>query len=111
MSMYCNDPLWIPSPWPDDVSDEMANILSNTFHALAMACEDRYVKQLQSYHDTRRAALYDPDRPWIRKPVEPDHDGYRADQEACAANFKARQLDLFDSSAGWEDVLWEHDDL
>ena len=109
MSTYCNDPLWIRSPWPDDISDETANILSNTFHALAMACDDRYCKELQSYHETRRAALYDPQRPWIRTPVEPDHDWSRTDEEAHAAASKARQLDLFDSSAGWEDVLWKDD--
>ncbi len=109
MSIYCNDPLWIRSPWPDEISDEMANILSTTFHALAMACDDRYFSQLQSYHEARRAVLYDPDRPWMRRPAEPDHDWSCADEESRAAYFKARQLDLFDSSAAWEDILWEDD--
>jgi len=109
MSMYCNDPLWIPSPWPDDISDEMAETLCNTFQALAMACDERYSHQLQSYYATRHAALYDPERPWMRKPVEPDNVWSRTDEEARAADFKERQLDLFDSSAGWDDVLWEDD--
>ena len=74
MSMNCNDPLWIASPWPDDISDEMAEVLCNTFQALAMACDERYFHQLHSYYATRRAALCDPERPWMRKPVEPDHD-------------------------------------
>jgi hypothetical protein len=109
MSMHCNDPLWVPSPWPDDISDEMAEILCNTFQALAMACDERYFHQLQSYYATRRAALYDPDRPWARNRVEPDPDWSRGGEEVHAVAFKARQLDLFDSSAGWDDVLWEDD--
>jgi hypothetical protein len=109
MSMHCSDPLWIPSPWPDDISDEMAKILCNTFQALATACDERYCHQLQSYYATRRAALYDQERPWMRKPVEPDYAWSRTDEEVRAANFKARQLDLFDSSAGWADPSWEDD--
>lgn len=109
MSMHCNDPQWIASPWPDDISDEMAEILCNTFQAIAMACDERYFHQLHDYYATRHAALRDPDRPWMRKPVEPDHVWSRTDEEAHAAYFKARQLDLFDSSAGWEEASWEDD--
>jgi hypothetical protein len=105
MSMHCNDPLWIPSPWPEDISDATAKTLCNTLHALAIACEDRYYNELERYRDKHRAALYDPDRPWMRKPAEPTC----TDEETWAAYFKARQLDLFDSSAGWEDTLWEDD--
>jgi hypothetical protein len=74
-----------------------------------MACDERYFRQLHDYYATRRAALCDPDRPWMRKPIEPDHDCSGTHDEArAAAYFKARQLDLFDSSAGWDD-LWEND--
>jgi hypothetical protein len=109
MSMHCNDPQWIPSPWPDDISDEMAEMLCHTLQALAMACDERYCHQLQSCYAARRAAPCDPERPWLRKPVEPGHVGARTDEQAHAAYFKARQLDLFDSSAGWQDVLREDD--
>jgi hypothetical protein len=57
---YSNDSPWIRSPWPDDISDETAEILVCTLHALAMACEDRYCQELRRYYQTQRAELYDP---------------------------------------------------
>jgi len=94
-----NDPVWIRSPWLEDISDETAEILSCTLHALAMACEDRYAQELRRYYQTQRAELYDPQRPWVRKPSEPSHNA----EEARAADFNARQLDLFHSEPAWED--------
>jgi hypothetical protein len=88
MSGYTPEPDQVPSPWLEDISDEAAAILAQTLLDLAMACEDR-CRKLQ------RAKLIDPNRTWMRKSLEPVEALFRDDPEALAADFDARQQDLF----------------
>lgn len=101
--IYSNDPLWTRSPWLDDISDETAEILVCTLHALAMACEDRYGQELRRYYQTQRAEFYDPQRPWIRKPSEPHSESPHDEEQARTDDFNARQLDLFRPEPAFDD--------
>jgi hypothetical protein len=106
MTGYTPEPEYVPSPWLEDISDESAAILAQTLLDLAMACEDRYERQVRRYRELQRAKLYDPDQPWVRKPAEPDNDLYRDAQEARAADFNARQLDLFRPESEWDNDFY-----
>jgi hypothetical protein len=102
MSGYTPEPDYVPSPWLEDISDEAAAILAQTLIDLAMACEDRYERQIHRYRELQRAKLIDPDRPWMRKSVDSDEDLSHDEQEALAADFNARQLDLFRPESEWD---------
>ena len=103
MSMHSDDPQWIPSPWLDDIEDEMVAILSATLHALAMACEDRYSQQLLRYYNSLEPPLDDPRRPWFRHPANPDGESSHETAESRLADFNARQLDLFRPETVWDE--------
>jgi hypothetical protein len=60
MSSANKNPLWVRSPWLDDISDETAEILSRSIYALAMACEDRCWQELRRYYQPRHDELHDP---------------------------------------------------
>lgn len=102
MTGYTPEPEYVLSPWLEDISDENAAILAQTLRDLATACEDRYEQQLHRYWQRKRAKLYDPDRPWVRIPAPPDDNLFHDDEEARAADFKARQLDLFRPESEWD---------
>ena len=103
MSLPSNDPPWIPSPWLQDISDEMAATLSATLHALAMACEDHYSEQLLPHYRSITPSAPDPQRPWIRDTQQSDCESSLNTEEARAADFNARQLDLFRPGIDWHD--------
>jgi hypothetical protein len=102
MSGYSPEPEYVLSPWLEQISDEAASILVATLAELAIACEDRYARQLDRYRRLRRARLADPDRPWMQKSVATDADLSRNHTEALAADFNARQLDLFLPETEWD---------
>jgi hypothetical protein len=95
MTGYTAAPNIVPSPWLDDISDEAAAILAQTFNDLTTACAKGYERQIDRHGEPLRAQHIDPDRPWMRRSVEPNEDLSRDDPEALAADFIARQLDLF----------------
>ena len=95
MTGYIPGPDIVPSPWLDDISDEAAAILAQTLNDLAMACEERYERQIDRHRERLRARFIDQDRPWMRRSVESNENLSHDDEEALAADFKARQLDLF----------------
>ena len=99
MSSYSPEPEYVLSPWLEQISDEAASILAATLSALLTACEDRYARQLDRYRSLRCAELVDPDRPWLRKSLATDADLSHDQTEALAADFNARQLDLFQPEA------------
>ena len=45
--------------FPDDISDEAASALTEFLYELAVACESRYLTQIQRYHCGQQN-LYDP---------------------------------------------------
>jgi hypothetical protein len=102
MTGYTPGPDIVPSPWLDDISDEAAAILAQTLLDLAMACEDRYERHIHRHRERLRAKFINPDRPWMRRSVASDEDLSRDDTEAFAADFNARQLDLFRPEAEWD---------
>ena len=102
MTGYTPEPEYVPSPWIDQISDEAAAILAQTLNELATACEDRYERQIRRYRERLRAQLVDPDQPWMRRSVKSDPDPSHDDEEALAADFKARQLDLFRPESEWD---------
>jgi hypothetical protein len=102
MTGYIPGPDFVPSPWLEDISDEAAAILAQTLNDLAMACEERYERQIDRYRERLRARFIDPDRPWMRRSVASNEDLSRDDPEAFAADFNARQLDLFRPEEEWD---------
>jgi hypothetical protein len=102
MSGYTPEPDYVPSPWLEEISDEAAAILASTLFDLAMACEDRYELQIDRYRKRLRAKFIDPHRPWMRRSPESNEDLSHDDEEALAADFNARQLDLFRPEAEWD---------
>lgn len=103
MSGYTPAPNIVPSPWIDDISDETAAILAQTLNELAMACQERYERQIDRHRQRLRARFIDPDRPWMRQCGESYEDLSHDDPDDRAADFSARQLDLFRSEAEWDD--------
>ena len=55
------------SPFPDDLSDEVATQLCDLLHQLAMAAEYRYLTQILRYRKKHRPPHVDPDHPWLSK--------------------------------------------
>ena len=55
--------------FPDDISDEAASALTEFLYELAVACESRYLTQIQRYHSGQQN-LYDPERPWLSPPAK-----------------------------------------
>jgi hypothetical protein len=102
MSGYIPEPEYVTSPWLEQISDEAASILASTLFELAKACDDRYEHQIERYRKLQRDKLIDPDRPWLRKTVESAEDLSHDDEESLAADFKARQLDLFRPESEWD---------
>ena len=102
MTGYIPGPDIVPSPWIDDIPDEAAAILHQTLSDLAMACEERYERQIEAHRERLRARFIDPDRPWMPRPAESTEDLSRDDPEDLAADFSARQLDLFLPEAEWD---------
>ena len=102
MTGYTPAPDIVPSPWLEDISDEAAAILAQTLNDLAMACEERYERQIDRHRERLRAQYIDPDRSWMRRSVESNEDLSRDDPEALAADFNARQLDLFRPKEEWD---------
>lgn len=103
MSGYTPEPEYVPSPWLDELSDEMADILVQTLHSLASACEDRYAQQLRRRSARAHRDLADPKCPWRPRVLDPDGESSHAAQERRIADFKARQLDLFRPHQSWDD--------
>ncbi len=56
--------------FPENISDEMASVLSTFLHDLASACESRYFTQLRRHHEAQRT-LFDPEHPWRSSPSDP----------------------------------------
>ena len=57
------------TPFPENLSDEAAFVLSETLHWLAMTCEEKYFAQIRRHAATLNQPKYiDLDHPWIRKP-------------------------------------------
>ena len=54
---------------PDDLPDEAATALARFLYDLAMACESRYLAQIQRHHRGQKN-LYDPERPWLSAPAK-----------------------------------------
>jgi hypothetical protein len=102
MTGYTPGPDIVPSPWLDEISDEAAAVLAQTLNDLAVACEERYERQIDRYRERLRAQYIDPDQPWMRRPVEADAHLSRDDPETLATDFNARQLDLFRPEAEWD---------
>ena len=102
MTGYIPGPDIVPSPWLEDISDEAAAILAQTLNDLAMACEERYERQIDRHRERLRARFIDQDRPWMRRSVESNENLSHDDEEALAADFKARQLDLFRPEEEWD---------
>ena len=103
MTSYTPEPDIVPSPWVEQISDEAAAVLAQTLCELAMACEERYERQIQNYRQRLRAKFIDPDRPWMRRSVAAsDEDLYHDDTEDLADDFSARQLDLFRPEEEWD---------
>lgn len=102
MTGYTPAPDIVPSPWLDDISDEAAAILAQTLNDLAMACEERYERHIDRHRERLRAQFIDPDRPWMRRSVESNENLSRDDPVALAADFNARQLDLFRPEEEWD---------
>ncbi len=103
MSGYTPEPEYVLSPWLNELSDEMAEILVQTLHSLAIACEDRYAQQLRRCWAKAQSDLYDPECPWRRRVVDPADESSHAAQERRIADFNARQLDLFYPQQSWDD--------
>jgi hypothetical protein len=103
MSGYTQEDEYVPSPWLNELPDEMADILVQTLHSLASACEDRYAQQLRRCWAKRRSELSDPRCPWRHRVLDPDRESSHADQERLIADFHARQLDLFRPQQSWDD--------
>lgn len=103
MSDYTPEPEYVLSPWLNELSDEIADILVQTLHSLAIACEDRYAQQLRRCWAKAHAELYDPQCPWRRRVVDPVGELSHAAQEQQIADFNARQLDLFRPQQSWDD--------
>ena len=55
--------------FPDGLSDEAATALARFLYDLAMACESRYLVQIQRHHRGQHS-LYDPQRPWLSPPAK-----------------------------------------
>ncbi len=56
------------SPFPEQISDEAAFVLSEALHWLALACDEKYFAQIRRHMATRyRTEPIDPERPWVRK--------------------------------------------
>lgn len=100
-----HDPTWIRSPWLDELSDEMASILSDTLHALALSCEEHYCQALRRYYQHKHSQRNDPQRPWTRKRCEPNAKLSHAQHTLRTAAFTARQLDMFQPEIAWGDEL------
>jgi hypothetical protein len=56
--------------FPADLPDPAAVALSQFLHDLAAAGESHYYHQLTRYHRTRQLDLFDPERPWLRRPPD-----------------------------------------
>ncbi|NNM61178.1 MAG: hypothetical protein HKM03_03325 [Steroidobacteraceae bacterium] len=102
MSGYSPEPEFVPSPWLEQISDEASSILASTLFELAIACENRYARQLDRYRSLRRSRLVNPDRPWLQQSLATDADLSRDHTEKLAADFNARQLDLFQPEEDWD---------
>lgn len=50
--------------FPDNLSDETAQALCDVLYALTVACESRYLTQLQRYCASQRSEPVDPEQPW-----------------------------------------------
>ena len=57
--------------FPEEISDRTAAVLSEFLYALAGECETRYASRLRRYY-AKHHHYYDPDRPWLSKPTDPD---------------------------------------
>jgi hypothetical protein len=102
MSGYTPEPEYVPSPWLEQIPDEAASILATTLFELAKACGDRYEQQIDRHRQIQRRRLLDPDRPWMPRSAESAEDWSHDDQEDLAADFNARQLDLFRPEEEWD---------
>jgi len=51
----------------EDLADEAAFALCELRHELGQAFESRYYHQRLRYQSAKRADLFDPDQPWIRR--------------------------------------------
>jgi hypothetical protein len=67
-----------------------------------MACQERYERQIDRCRERLRARYIRPDRPWLRRSVESNEDLYQDEAEDIAADFSARQLDMFRTEAEWD---------
>ena len=56
--------------FPDDLSDKAASRLTDFLHELALACDRRYFKQCQCYHDKKHRKSVDPQAPWKSLPLD-----------------------------------------
>ena len=101
MTGYTPQPDLVPSPWIEEISDEAAAVLAQTLAELATACQDRYERQLLRYREMLRSRLVDPDHPWLPS-VAPVQDLSHDHTDALAADFSARQLDLFRPQPEWD---------
>lgn len=102
MTGYTPEPEYVPSPWLNELSDEMADILLQTLYSLAVACEDRYASQLRRHWTAAQRNLHDPLHPWLRREPESSIESSHAEQERRIADFNARQLDLFRPQQSWD---------
>ncbi len=103
MNGYTSEPEYVPSPWLNELTDEMANIIVQTLHSLAIACEDRYAQQLRRCLAKAQRDLSDPDRPWHRRVLDLGAESSHAAQERRIADFNSRQLDLIRPQVSWDD--------
>jgi hypothetical protein len=82
-------------------------MLTKTLNEFAVACEERHEGggQIDRYRERLRVRFIDLDRPWMRRSiarVESKDNLSRDDPEAPAADFNARQLNLFRPQAEWD---------